>query len=89
MLLIFWKYKCLHTGPGNTGTNYEMGGTVVSKTMKEKYSGVTMNANMEVSEQCRIAASQGNQVLGMIRRNITYKEKSWIVPLYKEIIRPH
>ena len=32
-----------------------------------------MNANMKVSEQCRIAASKGNQVLGMIRRNITYK----------------
>ena len=25
----------------------------------------------------------------MIRRNITYKEKSWIVPLYKAIVRPH
>ena len=30
-----------------------------------------MNANSKVSEQCRIAASKGNQVLGMIRRNIT------------------
>ena len=29
-----------------------------------------MNANMKVSEQCRIAASKGNKVLGMIRRNI-------------------
>ena len=44
---------------------------------------------MKVSEQCRIAASKGNQVLGMIRRNITYKEKSLIVPLYKAIVRPH
>ena len=44
---------------------------VLSKTGKEKYLGVTMNANMKVSEQCRIAASKGNQVLGMIRRNIT------------------
>ena len=26
---------------------------------------------------------------GMIRRNITYKEKSLIVPLYKAIVRPH
>ena len=42
-----------------------------------------------VSEQCRIAASKGNQVLGMIRRNITYKEKSLIIPLYKAIVRPH
>ena len=46
-----------------------------------------MNANMKVSEQCRIAAFKGNQVLGMIRRNITYKEKSLIVPLYKAIVR--
>ena len=41
---------------------------------------------------CRIAASKGNQVLGMIRRNITYKEKSLIIPLrplYKAIVRPH
>ena len=47
-----------------------------------------MNANMKASEQCRIAASKGNQVLGMIRRNITYKENSLIVPLYKAIVRP-
>ena len=75
MLFNFGKCKCLHTGPGNTGMNYEMGGTILSKTVKETYLGVTMNANMKVSEQCRIAASKGNQVLGMIRRNISYKEK--------------
>ncbi len=44
---------------------------------------------MTVSEQCRIAASKDNRVLGMIRRNITYKEKSLIVPLYKAMVRPH
>ena len=54
---------------------------ILSKTVKEKDLGVTMNANMKVSEQCRISASKGNQILGMIRRNITYKEKS--------LIRPH
>ena len=36
-----------------------------------------------------MSASNGNQVLGMIRRNITYKEKSLIIPLYKAIVRPH
>ena len=70
MLFNFGKCKCLHTGSGNTGVNYEMGGTILSKTVKEKDLRVTMNANMKVSEQCRIAASNGNQVLGMIRRNI-------------------
>ena len=89
MLFNFGKCKCLHTRPGNTGMNYEMGGTILSKTVKEKDLGVTMNANMKVSEQCRIAASKGNQVPGMIRRNITYKEKRLIIPLYKAIVRPH
>ena len=89
MLFNFRKCKCLHTGPGNTGMHYEMGGTILSKTVKEKYLGVKMIANMKVSEQCRIATSKGNQVLGMIRRNITYKENSLMVPLYKTIIRPH
>ena len=41
-----------------------------------------MNANMKVSEQLRIAASKGNQVLGMIRRNITYKDKSFVFICY-------
>ena len=89
MLFNFGKCKCLHIGPGNASMNYEMGGTILSITVKEKYLGVTMNANMKVSEQCRIAASKGNQVLGMIRINITYKDKSLIVPLLKAIVRPH
>ena len=71
--------------------NYEMGGTILSKTVNEKYLGVTMNANMKGSEQCRIAASKGNQVLGMIRRTITSikTKKSVFAPLYKAIVRPH
>ena len=49
-----------------------------------------MNYNMKVSQQCRIAASMGDQVIGMIRRNITYTfKKNVIVPLYKAIVRPH
>ena len=75
MLFTFFKCKCLRTGPGNTGMNCEMGGTILRKTVKEKDPGVTMNANMKVSEQCRIAVSKGNQVLGIIRRNVTYIKK--------------
>ena len=37
----------------------------------------------------KLTASKGNQVLVVIRRNITYKEKGLIVPLYKAIVRPH
>ena len=64
-----------------------MGDTVLGTTVKEKDLGVT--ADMKVSEQCGIAASKGNQILGLIRRNITYKGKKLIIPLYKAIVRPH
>ena len=76
-------------GARERGSEGRSEGVILSKTVKEKDLGVTMNANMKVSEQCRIAASKGNQVLGMIRRNITYTDKSLIVPLYKAIVRPH
>ena len=53
MLFNFGKYKCLHTGPENTGMNYEMGGTILRKTVKEKDLGVSMNANMKV-QNCSV-----------------------------------
>ena len=43
--------------------------------MGEKDLWITINADMKVLEQCLLAASKGNQILGLIRRNITYKEK--------------
>ena len=65
--------------------NYEIGGTILSKTGKEKDLGVTMNANMKVSEQCKIAAAKGNQIIGMIRRSITYiKKKVWLYLCIKQ-----
>ena len=53
-----------------------MGDTVLGTTVKEKDLGITISADMKVSEQCVIAASKGNQILRLIRRNVTYKEKS-------------
>ena len=76
MLFNLGKCKCLHTGHGNLDENYKMGDTVLGTTVKEKGLGATISANMKVSEQCGIAASKGNQILGLIRRNIAYKKKS-------------
>ena len=66
-----------------------LGGTALNTTVKEKDLGLTISADMKVSEQCGIAASKGNQILGLIRRNIVYKETELIIPLYKTIVRPH
>ena len=57
--------------------------------VKENNLGITISADMKVSEQCGIAAVKGNQILGLSRRNIVYKEKELIIPLYKTIVRLH
>ena len=67
--------------------NYTMGDTVLGTTVKEKVIGVTISADMK--EQCCIAASKGNHILGLTRRNITYKEQKLIIYLHKTIVRPH
>ena len=76
MLFNFGMCNCLHTGHRNLDINYNMGDTVLGTPVKEKDLGITIRADMKVSEQCGIAASKDNQILGLIRKNITYKEKS-------------
>jgi len=49
----------------------------------------TVKLKMKVSEQCGIAAAKRNQILGLIRRNLVYKKKELIIPLYKTTVRPH
>ena len=87
--MLFKFGKCLHTGHGNLDVNNKMGDTGLGTTVKEKDIGLAISADMKVSEQCGIAASKGNKILGLIRRNITYKEKKRIIPLYKAIVRHH
>ena len=68
---------------------YEMGDGVVSRTTQENTLGVTFSADVTVSQHSRIAASKGNQIVWLIGKTITYKEKQLIVPLYNAIVRPH
>ena len=89
MLLHFGKCKCIHLGHGNMDEEYKMEDDLLVRTTKQNYLGVTFSADMKVSEQCGIAASKGNQTVGLIRRTSMYKEKQLIVPLYKAIVRPH
>ena len=51
LLFNFGKCKCLHTGHGNLYVNYKVGDTVRGTTVKEKDLGVTISADMKVSEQ--------------------------------------
>ena len=53
-----------------------MDGTLLNTTVKGKDLGLTINADMKVSEQCGIAASKGNQIRELISQNMVYKENN-------------
>ena len=55
---------------------------------KERDLGIIFHQNGKTSAQCVIAANKANQVLGMIRRNIKWKNQEVIVRLYKALVRP-
>ena len=82
------KCKCLHIGQANAKQNYLMNNTVLLSTEREKDVGVVVSSDMKVSKQCGIAARKGNQILGLIRRNIAYRDKRLIIPLYISLVRP-
>ena len=87
MLLNFGKCKCIYIGHGNMDEEFKMGDAVLGRTTQEKDLRLTFSDDMNISEQCGIAASKGNQISWLIRRTIAYKEKQLIVPLYKAIVR--
>ena len=55
--------------------NYLMNNTVLLSTEREKDVGGIVSSDMKVSEQCGIAARKENQILGLVRRNIEYRDK--------------
>ena len=69
------KCKCLHIGQANDKTNYLMNNTVLLSTEMGKYVGVIESSDMKVSDQCGIATRKGNQILGLIRKNIAYRDQ--------------
>ena len=74
-------HRALNMILNGTMVFYKMGGTIIGKTVEEKYLGVTTNANLKVSEQFRIPAYKDNQIFGMIRRNVTYIKKMDVLQL--------
>ena len=78
-----------YIGKTNAKTSYLMNNTVLLSTEREKDVGIIVSSDMKVSEQCGIAARKGNHILGLIRRNISYRDKRLIIPLYISLVRPH
>ena len=83
------KCKVMHFGKNNNKTEYTIGGHRLEAVSEERDLGVQLTEDLKVGKQCLKAAKKGNQILGMIRRTFSCKEKSIIMKLYKSLVRPH
>jgi hypothetical protein len=66
-----------------------MGGQPLAKVTDEKDLGIIISSDLKPSKQCTAAANKANKMLGMIKRNITYKTKYNILKLYNAFVTPH
>ncbi len=51
--------------------------------------GVTVASSLKFSQQCKDAAGKDNRMLGFMNKNISFKSKDVILPLYSSLVRPH
>lgn len=82
------KCTVIHMGKNNNEAEYKMGDKILKKSTVERDLGVLIDCSGKASEQCALAAKKANAVLGMIKRNISFKSKDNIVRLYKSLVRP-
>ena len=88
--MLFNVDKCivLHEGSRNQRGEYEMGEKELNLVQQERDLGGIIHQNGKSSAQCFVAAMKENQVLGMIKRNIEWKNMGVMVRVYKALVRP-
>ena len=79
----------MHLGRTNSKFEYNLGGSILKSSKKERDLGIIVDDGLKFSEQCNVATRNANIILGMIKRSITNKNKNVILRLYKTLVRPH
>ena len=89
--MLFNTDKCIvmHFGFNIPQTEYDMNGVKLQMVKEVKDLGVIVSADMKWERQCIEVVKKANKMLGLIKRNFQDRSKDTIVPLYKNLVRPH
>ena len=66
-----------------------MGGAKLTMTESEKDCGVVIDSTLKPAAHIANCVKKANQMLGMIQRTNTYKNKKILLLMYKSLVRPH
>jgi ribonuclease P/MRP protein subunit RPP40 len=89
MLFNVDKCSIMHLGKSNANHLYKIGNNMLKYSDKERDLGVIVDKTLKFSEQVNSVVCKANATLGMIRRNITCKNKFIVTRLYKALVRPN
>ncbi len=83
------KRHIFQVGTRNQKFYYEMNSVKTENLQCLKDLGVTIALNRKFSQQCKDADGKANRMLGFINRNIFFRYRDIILPLYISIARLH
>ena len=83
--------KCvvMHIGNKNLNHQYVMNDIPLKVTESEKDIGVYVQPSLKPSVQIAESVKKANRVLGMLLKNLTYRDKYHFIKLYKQYVRCH
>ncbi len=66
-----------------------MNGTKLVSVQCVKDLGVSVASSLKFSQQYKYAAGKANRMLGFMNRNLSFKIRNVILPLYTSLVRLH
>jgi len=79
----------MHIGHKNIAYSYQMNSHVLQEVESEIDLGVIIRNDLKVSDQNAKAYASASTTLGLIGRNIRYKQTDLMLKLFKLLVRPH